>query len=159
MVRKPRNQLDHRWTRSCLPTWGFLNVDWILLNSKSTHHLPATRVPPVTCYSIFCKIETVSDSVFALTSSSSRLSTGPKTFVVHNKHQWQWWWSCLWWCFSCFSALCIVWASWCSYSAYPPSPRVAASAACASMWCLWACAGSTFSSCFSCCCKKKRKDQ
>ncbi len=136
---------------------GILNVDWILLNSKSTHHLPVTRVPPVTCCSIFCNIDTVSDSVFALTSSSSRLSTGPKTFVLHNKHQWRW--SCLWWCFSCFSALCILWASWCSYSAYPPSPRVAASAVCASMWCLWASAGSTFSSCFWYCCKKKRKDQ
>ncbi len=136
---------------------GILNVDWNLLNSKSTHHLPATRVPPGTCYNIFCKIDTVFDSVFAPTSSSSRLSTGPKTFVVHNKHQWRWWWSCLWWCFSCFSALCISWASW--YSAYPPSPRVAASAACASMWCVRACAGSTFSSCFSYCCKKKRNDQ
>jgi hypothetical protein len=27
------------------------------------------------------------------------------------------------------------------------------------MWCLWACAGSTFSSRFSYCCKKKEKDQ
>ncbi len=139
---------------------GILNVDWNLLNSKSTHHLPATRVPPATCYNIFCKIDTVSDSVFALTSSfSSILSTTPMTFVVHNKNQWRWWWSCLWWCFSCFSALCISWASWCSYSAYPPSPRVAASAACASMWCLWACAGSTFSSRFSCCCENKEKNQ
>ncbi len=92
---------------------------------------------------------------FALTSSSSRSSTmGPKTFALPKKHQWRWWWSCLWWCFSCFSALCILWASWCSYRAYTPSPRVAASAACTSMWCLWACAGSTFSWCFSYCCKK-----
>jgi len=50
--------------------------------SKGTHHLPATRVPPGTCYNIFCEIDTVSDSVFALTSTSSRLSTGPKTYVV-----------------------------------------------------------------------------
>jgi hypothetical protein len=27
------------------------------------------------------------------------------------------------------------------------------------MWCFWTCVGSTFSSCFSYCCKKKRKDQ
>jgi len=32
-----------------------------------------------------CKIDTVSDSVFALTSSSSRLSTGPKTYAVPKK--------------------------------------------------------------------------
>jgi hypothetical protein len=41
-----------------------LNVDWKLLNSKTNPHLPATRVPPDTSYNIFCKIDTVSDSVF-----------------------------------------------------------------------------------------------
>ncbi len=61
---------------------GILNVDWNFLNSKSTHHLPATRVPPGTCYNIFCEIDTVSDTVFTLTSSSSRLSMGPKTYVA-----------------------------------------------------------------------------
>ncbi len=65
---------------------GILNVDWNLPNSKSTHHLPATRVPGSgTSYNIFCKIDTVSDSVIALTSSSSRLSTGPKTYAVPKK--------------------------------------------------------------------------
>jgi len=65
---------------------GILNVDWNLLNSKSTHHLPATRVPPGTSYNMLWKIDTVSDSVFALTSSSSRSSTtGPKTFVLPKK--------------------------------------------------------------------------
>ncbi len=65
---------------------GILNVDCNLQNSKSTHHLPAIRVPgPGTCYNILCEIDTVSDSVFALTSSSSRLSTGPKTYVVRQK--------------------------------------------------------------------------
>jgi hypothetical protein len=63
---------------------GILNLDWNLQNSESTHHLPATRVPP---YNILCKIDTVSDSGFALRSSSSRLSTGPKTFVVPQKNQ------------------------------------------------------------------------
>jgi hypothetical protein len=67
---------------------GILNVDWNLRNSKSTHHLPATRVlgPGTTCYNIFCEIDTVCDSVFALTSSSLRLSTGPKTYVVPQKN-------------------------------------------------------------------------
>ncbi len=66
---------------------GILNVDCNLPNSKSTHHLPATRVPGpgTTCYNIFCEIDTVSDSVFALTSSSSTLSTSPKTYVVPKK--------------------------------------------------------------------------
>ncbi len=67
---------------------GDPNVDWNLPNSKRTHHLPATRVPGpgTTCYNIFCEIDTVSDSVFALTSSSSRLSTRPKTYVVPQKN-------------------------------------------------------------------------
>ncbi len=154
-MQSTRSQMD-----KIMPSHlGILNLDWTLLNSESTHHLPATRVPSGTFYNILCKIDTVSDSGFALRSSSSGLSMGPKTFVVPKKYQWRWWWSCFWWCLSCFSALCILWASWCSYRAYPASPRVAASAACASMWCLWACAGSTFSSRFSYCCKKKEKDQ
>jgi hypothetical protein len=66
---------------------GILNLDWTSLNSESTHHLPATRVPPGTFYNILCKIDTVSDSGFALRSSSSGLSTGPKTFVVPKKNQ------------------------------------------------------------------------
>jgi hypothetical protein len=66
---------------------GILNVDWNLLNSKSTHHLPATRVPPGTCYNILCKLDTGSDSDFALISSFSRLSTRPHTFVVTEKNQ------------------------------------------------------------------------
>ncbi len=135
---------------------GILNVDWNLLNSKSTHHLPATRVPPGTCYNILCKLDTGSDSDFALISSFSRLSTRPHTFVVTEKNQW-WWWSCFSWCFSCFSALSTLWDSWCSYRAYPPSPRVAASATCTSVWCLWTCSGSPFSSRFSYCCKKRKK--
>ncbi len=65
--------------------WGILNLDWTLLNSESTHHLPATRVPPGTFSKILCKIDTVSDSGFALRSSSPGLSTGPKTFVVPKK--------------------------------------------------------------------------
>ncbi len=65
---------------------GILNVDCNLRNSKSTHHLPAIRVPgPGTCYNILYKIVTASDSVFALTSSSSRLSPGPKTYAVLKK--------------------------------------------------------------------------
>ncbi len=141
---------------------GILNVDWNFQNSNTTHHLPVTRVPPGTCHNILYKLDTGSDSDFALISSSERLSTDPKTFVVTEKNQcWWWsclsWWSCFSWCFSCFSTLCTLWDSWCSYRAYPPSPRVAASAACTSMWCLWACTGSPFSSRFSYCCKKRKK--
>ncbi len=68
---------------------GILNVDWKLLNSKSTHHLPATTVPPCISYNMFSKIDKVCDSVFALTRSSSRSSTtGSKTFVLPKKDQW-----------------------------------------------------------------------
>jgi hypothetical protein len=66
---------------------GILNVDWNVQNSKSAYHLPATRVSPGTCYNILCKLDKGSASDFALTSNSSRLSTGPKTFVVTEKNQ------------------------------------------------------------------------
>jgi hypothetical protein len=66
---------------------GILNVDWNFQNSNTTHHLPVTRVPPGTCHNILYKLDTGSDSDFALISSSERLSTDPKTFVVTEKNQ------------------------------------------------------------------------